>query len=525
MTILNRNRASKLRRTGPLVLGLALAVVIGGLGHRERGGRFDISTLDTARVQRTNLVSSVLAPGDVDSSEKTLIECEIEATVFSNGSSSMRTKGTSAIIELVPEGTTVEKGDILCRIDSSEYEEIVRQQEIEVQEDRAYLEGYRLDLESLEIRLREYRDGQLEQLKQQFQGQIALAEAELNRQKSRMEWSQRMLEIGYLPRSQFAAEEQRLRQAEIALGRNSLAFDNLIKYTAPKMLITLEGQIGAAKARFTYFQNRLRRNEQQLTHYRELVDRCTIRAPHSGFLIYANENDSETRIELGSAVRQGQDLFYLPDLTQMEISTRLDQTILQRVSTGMPARVRVEALPEALLEGEVVSVAPLPMTKRSWRQPDDVKVFEARIRLHAIPQGLMPGMTAEVQIQTARIPDALVIPPGALTVEGGREFCYLAIGDHLERREVVVGQYHPDMVEVLSGLKEGERVLTGLDRLESGEIQVVDAPPSGPIPGASQTRVSSTEGPVDDHDGITRLGERVTAFTSMALAAIARTPR
>lgn len=478
MATLERSRALRPGWKGPTLVGLLLAAVIGGLSFRSQGVASSLANVETSRVLRTSLASTVKVPGDVDSSEKTLIECEIEAIVFRNGGAALSTKGASTILELMPEGSIVEEGDILCRLDSSDFEEIVRQQEIEVEEDRADYAGFLLDLESNEIRLREYRDGQLEQQKQQLQGQIALAEADLNRQISRLEWSQRMLDIGYLPLSQFAAEQQKMQQVEITLARTRLAFDNLVKYSAPKMILTLQSHIDTARARVTYFESRLRQNEQLLQHYRELVDKCTIRAPHAGFLIYCNEDDGDSRIELGSTVRQRQDLFYLPDLTQMEIKARLHETILRRVSAGMTARVRVESLPGVELEGEVVAVAPLPISKRSWRQSDDVKNFEARIQLHAVPAGLMPGMSAEVEIETAFVPDALVIPPGALAVDEGRDICYVAVEGHLERRDVVIGQYHPEMVQILSGLAEGEQVVTVPEELAWDEIQVVDSVPS-----------------------------------------------
>ena len=69
------------------------------------------------------------------------------------------TGGASTIIELIPDGSNVKKGDVLCRLDSSDYEELIRQQEIQVQRSRADLEAARLDLESEKAALREYRDG------------------------------------------------------------------------------------------------------------------------------------------------------------------------------------------------------------------------------------------------------------------------------------------------------------------------------------------------------------------------------
>ena len=149
------------------------------------------------------------------------------------------------------------------------------------------------------------------------------------------------------------------------------------------------------------------------------MELCTVRAPHDGFLIYANDDDDDTRIEEGATVRQRQDLFYLPDLTQMEVVTTFHESIVRRIKDGMQAVVRIEAMPQVKLEGHVVSVSPLPASIRSWSQSDEVKNFIGKVQLHAIPQGLLPGMTAEVEILTAQVANAVVVPPDAVTHEAG----------------------------------------------------------------------------------------------------------
>ena len=395
--------------------------------------------------------------------------------LFRNGRTSIQASGSSSIIELVPDGTMVTKDQVICQLDSSEYEELVRQQQIELQEDSAECEGVRLDLESLEIQLREYRDGLFVQLKEQYQGQIALAQADLQRQQDKLAWSERMAEIGYLPLSRLRSEQQLLLQTEIALNRAQLAYDNLVKYTAPKTILTLEGRLDGMRAQLSYHETRVQRDEEQLVFYQEQVDHCTIRAPHDGFLIYANERDNDTQIELGSRVRENQDLFYLPNLAKMEIQTELHETVVDRVREGMPVRIVIEALPDVELEGDVISVAPLPMSKRSWTQSDDVKNFLGRIRLHAVPEGLLPGMTAMVDILTASQSDTLVIPPQALAVVDGREVCYVTVPGGVERRVITVGAYHPQMLEILGGLAEGEEVVLAPDEIQPD--LVVDTSP------------------------------------------------
>lgn len=116
-------------------------------------------------------------------------------------------------------------------------------------------------------------------------------------------------------------------------------------------------------------------------------------------------------------------------------------------------------MPQARLEGHVVSVSPLPASIRSWSQSDEIKNFMGTVQLHAIPQGLLPGMTAEVEVLTAQVANAVVVPPDAVTQEKGHDICYVAGAQGIERREVELGEATPSMIEVRSGIDEGEQVV------------------------------------------------------------------
>ena len=136
------------------------------------------------------------------------------------------------------------------------------------------------------------------------------------------------------------------------------------------------------------------------------VDRCTIRAPHDGLLIYADKPGRPPRIMLGAPVWQRQKLFFLPDLSVLEVHVLLHETVVTRVRPGMPARVRPESSPQQILMGRVLSVSPLPASDQGPRKGNEVKYFVGRISLDTVPQGLRPGMTAEVSLMTVR-PEAL----------------------------------------------------------------------------------------------------------------------
>jgi HlyD family secretion protein len=455
----------------------ALALVVLGLGagaYRASLRRDPLEGLPTVVVHRAPVHARVVEDGEIESAEKTIVECELEAVRFRNAGRELQASDSSMIIELIPQGTEVKKGDVLCRLASSDYEELVRLQQIEYEEDVAQYRAAQLELERLELEMLEYRDGTRPQTEEQLLAAITLGLANVRRQEDRLGWVEQMVRIGYMPASRLASERVNMVQYRLELTQARLAHASFVQYKAPAAIAQIQGQIDRARSELSFQKSRALRDEQDLARYREQVERCTIRAPHDGVVIYARQDDDDVPIDLGTIVRKDQDLFYLPNLEKMEVHARLHETVLDRVRPGMPALAQVGALPGVVLEGEVVSVAPLPMQVRS-RYQTDVKNYIGRIRLHSSPRGLMPGMTAQVEILTVSRPDALVIPPAALVVEAGRRLCYIVEGSILRRREVEIGACLPDRLEVIAGLSEGERVVAIPAQVDAGLV--------APLPG------------------------------------------
>jgi HlyD family secretion protein len=463
-------------RVGAPILLLVGVVVMASLAFRP--GRAAVSLLDTlprVAVRRADLRLTVTANGRVESAKRTMIVCEIENLQVRSKGQEVSVGGSSTILTLIPDGTIVKQGDVLCRLDSSDYEELVTQQQIKVEEARATYQQADLDYQVKQLAVTEYKEGLVKQLEEDYDGRIALTKADVERSIDRLAWSSRMKSKGYSSIAQLATDK-------LAVERNQVNLDLLLsereqfrKYTMPNALRTLEVDVETSRTILEYQTARLKRFEERLKHYEHQVDVCTVRAPHDGFVIYyKNERDQAPLIEEGATVRQMQNLFYLPDLGDMEVFAPINQLVVDRVREGMPARVQIEALPDRLLEGHVIWVSPVPVM--NWAVSSDVQSYLGRVKLDSLPNGLRPGMTAQVEIVTANHPDALVVPPAAIAYEGGREVCYVAVQEGVERREVTLGSSTPRMVEVTEGLAEGEEVVLDPVRNNLAAIALPEAP-------------------------------------------------
>jgi HlyD family secretion protein len=74
-------------------------------------------------------------------------------------------------------------------------------------------------------------------------------------------------------------------------------------------------------------------------------------------------------------------------------------------------------------------------------------------------EGLKPGMTAEIEVLVADLPDVLTVPVTCVVEQGGKHYSWAVVGDKYERRPVILGMTNDKLIEIKDGLKEGDVVL------------------------------------------------------------------
>jgi HlyD family secretion protein len=243
------------------------------------------------------------------------------------------------------------------------------------------------------------------------------------------------------------------------------------RFTLPKTEKTLQGQVKAAETILSNESLRLQRQLDRLALLKTQVERCTIRAPHDGTLYYFKDPRPDSNaepVEEGMSVRQRQELFYLPDLSEMQVMISLNESVVDRVTTGLRARVSFEAMPGVVLDGRVVSVSQIPA--RQGRNGADIRFFVSLVKLNSVVPGLKPGMSSLVDIALPPRKHVVAVPHQALRWDGGSKVCFVADGENLQRREVRTGQDTTDLIEITDGLDEGELVALNPPGVVGGPI-------------------------------------------------------
>jgi multidrug efflux pump subunit AcrA (membrane-fusion protein) len=153
----------------------------------------------------------------------------------------------------------------------------------------------------------------------------------------------------------------------------------------------------------------------------------------------------------GQYVAEGTELYLLADLSSVWLVAQVYEFELSGLETGQPAEATVSSLPGRVFRGRVSFIE--PVLERETRS--------ARVRIVLPnPKGaLKPGMFADALI---RVPEAprLVVPRAALIDTGTRRVVYVeTAANTFTARNVIPGSASGDRVEILEGLKEGERVV------------------------------------------------------------------
>jgi HlyD family secretion protein len=409
------------------------------------GGKSDIIT---TVVQRGALPITVVEKGSLESSKNEDAYCLVE--------------GQTTIIMILPEGTPVKKDQIVCQLDSASLKDTLVNQKITTKSAEANHENAKLTREVAEIAVVEYEEGIYKQDLATVEGEIKLAESDLSRSEDRLDWARRMFEKGYVSMATKVSEELTLKKARFALEQAQSKKKVLVDYTRGKTVKELKSEVEKArsdelakKATYALEDSKEKKLEKQIIN-------CDIKAPADGLVVYANDpnrafGSSQPQIEEGATVRERQKIFSLPDITRMQVNTKVHESQVDKLANArnMKAKIRVDAFAAETLDGTVTDVAPLPDSTNFFSS--DIKVYTTKVKIDQPLPGLKPGMTAEVTILVDRKPSVLTIPVLAVLQYHGKDHVSKkADDDRFVETEVELGVSNEKYVEVLKGLKEGD---------------------------------------------------------------------
>jgi RND family efflux transporter MFP subunit len=257
-----------------------------------------------------------------------------------------------------------------------------------------------------------------------------------------------------------AENEARLREAELTLGRRQqLVKDKVISRAE---LDSAEAEVEALKARIAMAQQQVEVAETQVAARQTDLADMVVRAPFDGIAISKDAQPGEMISPVsagGGFTRTG--ICTIVDMSSLEVEVDVSESYINRVKPGQPVEVLLDAYPEWRIPSKVITTVP-----SADRQKATVRV---RIGFDQLDAKILPDMSVKVSfleeapepaVAGAAARARLLVPKGAVRTVDGTAIVFVVRGERAERRAVKTGATDGDLVEVISGLTAGDRVVT-----------------------------------------------------------------
>lgn len=351
------------------------------------------------------------------------------------------------ISTLVAEGTVVAEGDVVAELDRGPA--------------ATKASEFQLALQKAEA---QYTQAQLD------------STLNLSKAREELRTMEYALEEKRIAREQAAFEAPSIRrQAEIDLekAQRALAQAKIDYTTKTQQAVAKMSEVGADLAR----------QRNRLNIVQEVLAAHTVRAPAPGMVIYAREWNGKKK-GVGSSVSPWEPtVATLPDLTDMESVTYVNEIDVRRLAVGQAVSIALDADPDKKLTGTVVAVANVG----EQRPNQDAKVFEVKISVAQADTTLRPGMTTSNAIETQVVANVLSVPIEAVLFEGATSYVVKRSGARLVRQEIETGVMNDNEMVVRRGLTADDVVLLSPppDRATLPLVPLEGKSPTAPpLPGA-----------------------------------------
>jgi multidrug efflux pump subunit AcrA (membrane-fusion protein) len=324
------------------------------------------------------------------------------------------------IIGLLEHGTVVEAGDSLIQFDPSEIKKFIIDRETQLETQKANLEKTFVEIENRKSDIR-----------------------------STLQSEQAAFDLKKLEVEQFRFESEKVREVkELEFEQAKIRLDKA-KKSAMYQEIIAENQLQIQKIR-------VRRIENQVRDAYDILPDLTIRTPIPGIFQIATKRRSREMLQLGDEVRMGRRLGSVPDLTWMKVNTMVDEADFLKVYVGQPVKVRLDAMPDVVFDGEVTYMSKLCRAK-DWGSSQ--KVFDVEVQLNVSDERLKPGMTVSCEFVSAQFEEVLQAPLECVDFEENRSFVYLKRAGKTVRQEVKTGAMNNTHVIIEGNVDEGQRII------------------------------------------------------------------
>ena len=393
------------------IIILGILVIAGSVGYlllnRPKKGE---ASSQTALVSRRDIGSSVQATGTI----KAMVGAEVKVGCRITG----KVEHLYANI-----GDRVKEGGIIVQLEQDDL--------------KARVNKAKADLDLAEANLALIKSGSRKEEIREAEEKIEQARSTLDLSKKILDREKGLLAKGYTTQETVDKAD---KEYAVSLSQYKSAQES-IQLVKEKYI---KEEIDAAVAK-------VEQTKASLKEAQVLLSYATIRAPISGTIASVTTQQGETV----SAGLSAPTFITIINLNRLEVDTYVDETDIGKVKVGQEATFTVASFPDKDFKGKVMAIYPKAIIQ-------DNVVYYVTIISAENPEGLLrPEMTATVNISLQKKENVLTVPNGAIRREGGKKVVFVMQNNQPVKQEVKTGWKDSSYTEILSGLKEGDRVVIG----------------------------------------------------------------
>lgn len=256
-----------------------------------------------------------------------------------------------------------------------------------------------------------------------------------------------------------------------------------------------EARVAQARAQVDSAHGHVTQAAAQLTHMSDLLNKTTYEAPFDGVITYLPVHEGET-VVVGIQNSPGSTLMTIADMAVITAEVKVDETDIVNVKLGQVADITIDAIPGKTFKGEVTEIGDNAIvrstglaTSQSTASSQEAKDFKVVVTLKDPPENIRPGLSTTAKITTGTRSDALTVPIQAIVLRNKDDIevqnnnvknkpqpvannpskkkeelqgVFVVLPNKkVEFRKVDTGITGSTDIEVKSGVKDGEDIITG----------------------------------------------------------------
>lgn len=271
-------------------------------------------------------------------------------------------------------------------------------------------------------------------------------------------------------KAQLIQEEARQQRDKNVYDRQKRLYDEQL--ISKDQLEMAKAQFDVSNAQVRAIKSQIQQAEASLKSTLDNLNKTTYGSPIDGMITSLRVEEGEVAI-IGTMNNPGTVLMTIADLSVMEVEVEVDETDVVGVQLGQTANVRVDAFPDIVFKGKVTEIGSSALQKTAATTTQESKDFKVIITLENPSQKLKPGLSASADIVAAEKKGVLSVPIASLVVREKpaadkdkkdakeEEGVYLVENSRVKFQMVAKGITGGMNIEVVSGLKEGQEIVTG----------------------------------------------------------------